>query len=123
MIHIIKSKEYVLSVNKFEKPKELTEYDAVCMYVMRLLLLDPGTIQSKPEMGVGLVSKWRYSDSENNDELRIEIERQVAQYLPMYQLNNIHLSTVKKELLIEMTLNDVIYSFITDNGTLKLYQV
>lgn len=119
-------REYLLSANKFQKPKELYNNDAVCMCLMRLMLLDPGSIQSKPEMGVGLVSKWRYSDSKELDGLKIEIQKQITDYLPQFQFSEVNLSYIasEKKLYIDIDLNDIRYSFIaTPEGDLKLYEL
>ena len=53
-------KEYSLSINNFNNPDELKRADAACLLIMRLILLTPGTIQTHPEMGVGLITKYRF---------------------------------------------------------------
>lgn len=119
-------KEYLLSTNNFEKPKELHNNNAVCMYLMRLILLEPGSIQSKPEMGVGLVSRWRYSDSTQFDGLKAEIQKQVREYLPEFQFTDVSISfnARSKKLYIDIDLNDIRYSFIsTPDNILELYQL
>lgn len=120
----MKVKEYLLSTNKFEKPKEFKNNDAVCLYLMRLLLLDPGSIQSKPNMGVGLVTKWRYSEEDQMQSLSLEIQKQISDYLPQFQFSNVITRLENKSIVVEIDLNDVRYSFITtEDGDLKLYQI
>ena len=53
--------EPLMSINKFNKPKVLQEPDSGVIRIVRLILLEPGTIQTHPDMGVGIVSKFRYS--------------------------------------------------------------
>ena len=53
-------KEYVIGTNDFKQPEEYLGKKAVGLLVERLLLLEPGTDPMRPEMGVGLVSKYRY---------------------------------------------------------------
>lgn len=119
----MKVKEYLISTNKFEKPKEFKDNDAVCLYLMRLLLLDPGSIQSKPDMGVGLVTKWRYSGEEEMASLSLEIQKQITDYLPQFQFSNVITRLENKSIIVEIDLNDVRYSFIAEDGDLKLYQI
>ena len=53
-------KEYHFDVNDFKEPRETTGRKAIGVLIVRLLLLEPGTDPNRPEMGVGLVSKYRY---------------------------------------------------------------
>lgn len=94
------------------------------MLLVRLMLLNPGTIQTHPDMGVGIVTKWRYCDIDQLVDLQLEISRQISTYLPSLRLTNVSLKAKpnSKELIIEITANGVLYSLETDNenNTIKL---
>jgi hypothetical protein len=55
--------EFGFSVDEFNNPKVYKNAEAVSTLLVRLLLLEPGTIQSHPNAGVGLISRYRYSDT------------------------------------------------------------
>lgn len=112
-----------MSNNKFEKPKELTDHHAICMYIMRLLLLNPGTLESHPNMGIGIVSKWRFSDETCIENLKLEIQKQLTMYLPKFQFVKVELTLVRSELIIEVNIDNILYTFKTDDGDLKIYEV
>lgn len=77
-------KEPLMTINQFQRPIELEGTDAQIMLITRLILLDPGTIQTHPDMGVGLVSMYRYTVDVDLDKLRNRIQSQISKYLPMF---------------------------------------
>ena len=77
-------KEPLMTINQFQRPIELEGTDAQIMLITRLILLDPGTIQTHPDMGVGLVSLYRYTVDVDLDKLRNRIQSQISKYLPMF---------------------------------------
>lgn len=88
------------------------------------MLLTPGTIQTHPEMGVGIVTKWRYCDLEQLGDLQLEITRQISTYLPSIKLVDVTLKAKphSKELIIEIKANGILYILETDNenNTIRL---
>ncbi|MGN1394240.1 MAG: hypothetical protein ACI4V7_09495 [Succinivibrionaceae bacterium] len=84
--------EPLMSINKFNKPKVLQEPDSGVVRIVRLILLEPGTIQTHPDMGVGIVSKFRYSIDIDIDSLNNRIKNQIETYLPMYTTVNVDCS-------------------------------
>lgn len=117
-----------MSVDDFQRPVEVTGKDAICILLIRLLLLSPGTNLSHPKMGVGLITRYRYTDPEQLSDLKIDINNQIATYLPELQGVQIDLAMDpdnERELIIKATADGVLYSFETDfeNGTLKLVSV
>ena len=58
-------KEHVLSLNNFNMPKVYNGSDAEYILIVRLLLLEPGKIQTHPYMGVGIISRYRYNNEDN----------------------------------------------------------
>lgn len=107
-------KEYVLSVNDIKQPKILKGKEAIATLLVRLILLEPGTIPDKPLMGVGL-RNFRYSQKDGVDELRKRISSQISTYLPRYQGAQV---TVKlndnKTLSIGINIDGVLYKYETE---------
>lgn len=75
-------KEYLLSINEYMEPKILEGYQAAYTNIIRLLLLEPGTNQTHPEMGIGIRSRYRFSDSSEIFKLQEETKTQIRTYLP-----------------------------------------
>lgn len=76
-------KAHVLSLNEFNMPKVFDESDSAYVHIIYLLLLEPGTFQSHPNMGVGLRSRYRYNNNENFLlDLKNSITDQISTYLP-----------------------------------------
>ena len=107
-------KEYVLSLNDFKEPKVLEGKAAIATILVRLILLNPGTISDHPLMGVGLVEKYRYSFPDNVLELKKEIKRQIQLYLPRYQGAEVDVLLNKDNTLtIGIQIDDVLYQLET----------
>ena len=81
---IVNTDEPLMSVNKYYKPTVLENEDAAIMLILRLILMEPGTIQTHPNMGVGIVSKFRHSTEIDIGELQRRITNQIKTYLPMF---------------------------------------
>lgn len=106
----ISTTEFSLSVNEFNEPKKYVNAEAICMLLSRLLLLEPGTIQSHPEMGVGLISKYRYSFAEDADKLKNDFQSQIDKYLPQFTGIKIEVSVKDKQFYISTKINNTLYS-------------
>lgn len=115
-------REYFLSVNDFEQPKIAEDDNAVYILLLRLLMLNPGTIQSHPDMGIGIVKLWRYSDANMVvNELQPIIENQITKYLPGIKLTRVSLEVMNDtELKIAIEVNGVIYNYVTNNDVVEL---
>ena len=115
------SNEYILSTNKFDQPVVLKDGQAIATILIRLLLLNPGTIQSHPDMGIGLISRYRYMDTTEINSLKLDMEDQINTYLPQFTLTEVELSIVDNdELNVRITIDNTIYSLVTDKDTLRL---
>lgn len=112
--------EYLLTVNNFNKPTILGKQDAIYTLLIRLILLEPGTIQSHPNMGVGLVSRYRYSNSENLENLKSDIKDQIAIYLPSLTVNDVSVTESTQSITIQITVNNTVYSTVFDTTTKTL---
>jgi len=109
--------EYLLSLDEFSKPKVVEGNDAVFVLLVRLLLLEPGTVDlTHPLMGIGLISRYRYSYEENLSDLQGECASQIATYLPDLIGVDVKLSMDQnKELLVNITVDGTLYLFRTDS--------
>ena len=106
-------REYLLKFDDFGNGKIFTDQQAIACLLTRLIVLEPGTNPLFPEMGVGIVSKYRYVTEDHENDLRKDIRNQISRYLPEANCTN-----------IEFTHNDdkTIDIKITIDGTLYTYQ-
>ncbi|WP_301066618.1 hypothetical protein [uncultured Duncaniella sp.] len=105
--------EATLSKDEFNQPKVLKNAEAIACLLTRLLLLEPGTIQSHPNMGVGLVSNYRYSTNSEAD-LQQRFTKQIETYLPQYQGAEIRVQEKDRVLVIGGRLDDNIFAIFYD---------
>lgn len=106
-------KEYLISTNDFKRPKIVYGKKAIGVLIVRLLLLEPGTNPMRPEMGVGLASKYRYMFPDRLADLKRDIYDQLDKYLFPYKNIQITMSIVDKELRMDITIDDNTYKYVT----------
>lgn len=114
-------KEYTLSINEFMQPKVLKGEQAAYTDIIRLFLLDPGTNQTHPEMGIGIRSRYRFSDTSQISTLREEAKVQMQTYLPNLLTMDVQIETYGSTLAIFITSEDeTIYGigYNTETGTI-----
>jgi len=87
--YFVDKTEPLLSVDKYYKPLVATDTNYATLLLVRLILLEPGTFQTHPDCGVGLVSKFRYATNVDMAELQKRIKDQIMLYLPQYSLVNV----------------------------------
>ena len=74
---------HVLSLNEFNRPKVFNASDSAYVHIIQLILLEPGTYQSHPTMGVGIRSRYRYNNEDNfMMNLKSDIKNQISSFLP-----------------------------------------
>ncbi len=105
------AKEAVFSVNNFKQPKVLEGKDAIATLLVRLIQLEPGTYPSRPTMGVGLLSNYRYCDESKAKYLQTHIREQIATFLPQYQAVNVETKLVASKLFIDITIDQTLYRY------------
>lgn len=111
-----------LSVDEYGRPTAYKDKAAIRILLIQLILLNPGTFQSHPNMGVGLVKRYRYSFMENISSIKLEIENQIETYLPMLQGVSVDIEPnpdIDKEIIIYITIEDTLYPFTTNDGKLS----
>lgn len=112
-------KEYLLSINEYMQPKVLKKDQAAYTNIIRLFLLEPGTNQTHPEMGIGIRSRYRFSDASDISNLQREAKEQIKTYLPNLLSMDVQVKAYGTILAIFInTKNDNIYAlgYNTENG-------
>lgn len=105
----VRQREYLLSVNEYNKPAELTGKEAIALLITRLILLNPGSDPLHPDMGVGL-EKYRFALTRQDLEKRIQ--EQIQTYIPNFQNATVLLIETKDRVFnIEITMNDTVYVY------------
>lgn len=102
--------EFCFSVDDFKNPKQYKDPEAIATLLTRLLLLEPGLIQSHPDMGVGLISRFRYSTEGTASELKDEFERQIHKYLPKFDGVKINVQQSGQTFIISAEIEEIIYA-------------
>ena len=111
---IIPIYEPAMSVDEFNNPKVFKNAEAVMVQLTRLILLNPGTIQSHPNMGVGLVQRYRYSMEGNEVYLKSDIINQINTYLPNYQGADVKVVFKDHVCYISITIDSTIFMIMYD---------
>ena len=104
--------EMLLSVDSFKRPTVLQGKEAIGILLVRLIQLEPGTIASRPKMGVGLLSNYRYCDEAKALQLQDHIRDQIRTYLPEYQ--GVRVATKLNpggKLVIDITIDKILYRY------------
>ena len=112
--------EYAFNVDEFENPKVYSDTDAIAILLSRLLLLEPGLFQSHPEMGVGLVSKYRYQLSDKLPDLTADFRKQIEKYLPQFQGVEVNAYMVDSRCIITAKIDKYVYGFLYSQDTNEL---
>ena len=115
-------KEYSLKKNAYNTPKEHININAIGIILGRLLLLEPGTITHSPEMGIGLISKYRYMQSDKVDELSNRIKEQISLYIDQFITPTVDITFTPGENImnIYVTMNGLSLGFIFNSDELSL---
>ena len=108
--------EYTLSVNNFLEPDVKSGPEAVCKLLVQLLLLEPNTFDTHPDMGVGIVSRYRYSFLGHADELQKDFQNQITKYLPVLSGVVINVKEIQKMYYITATFNKTVYVISVDES-------
>ena len=114
--------EFSFSVDDFKNPKVYKDPEAIQTLLVRLLILEPGTIQSHPEMGVGLYSKYSYSVTDSGEDINLqnEFQKQIETYLPQFQGIKVSVTEKDKAFRITAEIDDTLYGIYYDTNTSKV---
>jgi hypothetical protein len=123
VVSIARVTESVLSVDNFNKPKQLTDYEAVGTFIMRIILQEKGSIQCHPDMGVGIRSRYRYASSDKLSDLKYDIKSQIETYLPNFQVVDVTTTLNNKKLDIEVESDSTLFRFRYDYTTDDMFKL
>lgn len=109
-------RDYTMSVNDFNEPKEHNKAEALMLLITRIILLEPGTIQSHPDMGVGLITNFRHrlDDGTLVSDLQSRIKLQIDTYLPFLSGVNVNVKIKNKAFLISISIDSAIFGILYD---------
>ena len=109
-------REYSLSVNNFNEPKVFEKAKALMLLLTRLVILEPGTFQSHPDMGVGLISRYRYrlDDGTLAADLKSRIQSQIDTYLPFLTGVDVGVYIRDKVFYINITIDTFVFGVLDD---------
>lgn len=112
-------KEHVLSLNDFNMPKVFDASNSIYVLIVRIILLEPGTFQSHPEMGIGIKSRYRYGtiDDAFLSTLKNDISKQLETYLPSLASTDIVLTVNGNTLGIIIDTEDGAYVLAYNSDT------
>jgi hypothetical protein len=112
--------EYALDIDEFNHPKVYKGSDAVVSKLIELALLKPGTYPTRPNMGLGLIERYRYTSDLDLEKLKTEYQEQIQTYLP--DLASAEVDIIEKERVIKfyIAINQITYTLILDTATKTL---
>ena len=84
------------------------------LLLTRLILLEPGTFQSHPDMGVGLISNYRYrvDDGSLSSDLKARIQTQIDTYLPFLSGIDVVVMIKDKSFYVTITIDTLVYGML-----------
>lgn len=108
--------EHLLTTDEFNKPKVVDGKDAIAKKLLTLLTMNPGTDMLHPEMGVGIVNRYRYADKDDLSDLQKEIDDQIAVYLPIYSAVSVSVSYQEGLIKTSISIDDTLYTFSSNDS-------
>lgn len=116
--------DHLFATSVFNKPLVIEDKEAILTLIVRLILMEPGTMSFIPEAGVGLVSKYRYLSKDMIPTLERDIVDQISRFLPYFKTVDIQITMdTNKILYIELNLDDNLFtlkSSISKNNEISL---
>jgi len=110
--------EFHLSKTEFNEPRISKDAEAIAVLIVRLILLEPGTFQSHPDMGVGLLSRYRYRIENDDDDIVssfiADLNYQIDNFLPIAKGVRIRGTFEDKVLSIFIAINNALYRVVYD---------
>lgn len=116
-------REYSLNTDNYKMPLNYKNFNAVGTLIMRLMLLEPGTITHSPKMGLGLISKYRYMQSDRAIELSQAIKDQIKDYLDNTVAVDVNIGFSNKGeniMIIDMEIDQFQFRYFYDRDKLTL---
>jgi hypothetical protein len=116
--------EYLLSVDEFNNPAYLKGKSSVALLLSRLIVLEPGSDPLHPTMGLGIKNYRFNSNSDNINELKSDLKKQIETFLPQYTGVEISMNISKNKILnVSILIGDTEYRYSTEITTDSLKAV
>lgn len=115
--------EYTMSVNNIKRPVVVQGKDGIYVLLARLALLDPGTNQAFPTMGLGLRTRWRYALSDSIPSLINEYRNQISTFLPGLNLLDLNAELKGKTLIFKINIDNTVYPVMVNTEDYSLEHV
>ena len=113
----IKFAEHLFSINEFNRPKVVYNHEAISTLLMYLALLDPTTFQTRPGMGLGLNTVWKWHSEKDVNACASEYKRQIETYLPWFQEIEVYMKLNDHELRIFIFLDSEQFQMVWNRET------
>lgn len=116
-------REYSLNVDKYNSPLVYKNFNALGVILMRLMLLEPGTITHSPRMGLGLISKYRYIQSDKARDLAQAIRDQIRDYLDSTAVTDVNVTfpnSGENIMVIDISVNQMQFRYFYDRDKITL---
>lgn len=116
-------REYSLNVDKYNSPLVYKNFNALGVILMRLMLLEPGTITHSPRMGLGLISKYRYIQSDKARDLAQAIRDQIRDYLDSTAVTDVNITfpnSGENIMVIDISVNQMQFRYFYDRDKITL---
>ena len=84
--------DHLFATSVFNKPLVIEDKEAILTLIVRLILMEPGTMSFIPDAGVGLVSKYRYLSKDMIPTLERDIADQISRFLPYFSTVDIQIT-------------------------------
>lgn len=116
MVQIAEYTEFTMNLDSFMNPSVYKGTSANEILIARLIMLEPGTIETHPEMGIGIVSRYRNMPESELPTLERDIESQISRYLPDIYATEVKCQTKKNKLIIGVKANDDVFAYSYDGS-------
>lgn len=114
-------REYTLSIDEFKKPKVYIGNNAIVAKLIEIALLDPGTYPTRPDMGLGLRTKYRYISEDEITTLEQDYRKQIETYLPELTAVNVEIELdTDKVLHFLISVDKTVYTLLYNTETKTL---
>lgn len=113
--------DHLLTLNNMNRPVVLEDKDATYYKLIRLIWMEKGTYPDHPDMGVGIVSNFRFTTDTELENLKSSVEEQIRTYIPEALDSQVDVSyTDDGNIQIDITIEDLMYVFEVDESSKKL---
>lgn len=93
----------------------LLNEEAVGVRIARLIMMEKGTVQTHPNMGVGIRSNYRFAEASDVIKLNFDIKSQIDEYMPLpYSSVDVNCKIVSGIVVIDILADQELFRFTYD---------